>query len=121
MISFALTWGSSIPGTGVGRTMTPGEFAEKVKAVVEPLGGSVTSFGRTVARSILVGSTAQSPHVRWLAMDVVYDSGPNRPGSETHQKYTKATPFSCKVCSVDGLKVLHETTHDHYQVNPLGG
>ena len=95
------------------------EFTERVRIIVEPLGGSVTSFGRSVARSILVGGTPRSPHVQWLAMDVVYDTGPNRPGSERHQKYTKATPFSCTLCSVNGLKVLHEATHDHYQENPL--
>ena len=106
--------------------MTTGEFAEAVKAIVAPLGGSVTSFGRSPEHSLAIGSTKTSPHVAWLGMDVIYDynvegyrgphtTRPNRPGSEGHQKYTKQTPISCKLCSTWNLKVLHEVDHEHFQ------
>jgi hypothetical protein len=89
--------------------MTTGEFAEALAIVCMKHGGSVTSFGRSVKHSVAVGGFAGDPHTRWLGADVVYDrdgaSGatiPNKPEVEADAKTL-------------GLKVIHESDHDHFQ------
>lgn len=94
--------------------MTLEEFCRAIYAVGKKYNGSITSWGRSPAHSLAVGGKANDPHTLWFGADMVYDSGPNR-GDATHQQYTAATPHSCPLCAEDGLKVLHEKGHDHYQ------
>jgi hypothetical protein len=94
--------------------VTVEEFAGAVVAVRRRYGGRVTSWGRTDADdAVLSGGIPSGPHPWDLAVDMIYLTGPNRPGSERHRR----SPRSCRDCSGDGfgLKVIHEPGHDHYQ------
>lgn len=91
--------------------MTIGEFCEAVAKFGRAHGGSVTSWGRTLKRSVAVGGFAGDPHTNWVGCDLVYDTGANRPDSEGHPR----SPKSCPACSGLGLKVIHEQSHDHVQ------
>lgn len=53
--------------------MTPEEFAGRVREGCSKLNGSVTSWGRTTYRNSLVGGSATSRHLAWMAMDIAYD------------------------------------------------
>ena len=83
--------------------MTVGEFAENVKALVEPHGGSVTSWGRSDAHAKKVGGFAGDPHTWWLGCDVVYD--------DVVPSIQRITQEAERL----GLKLLREPTHDHIQ------
>ena len=91
--------------------MTLEQFCRAVYTVGKKYGGSVTSWGRSPQHSAAVGGSPTDPHTQWVGVDMVYDSGPNR-GDATHPQYP---PKSCPLCSEQGLKVLHEKGHDHYQ------
>lgn len=83
--------------------MTPAEFGDALRTYCETLGGSVTSWGRTVAHNAAVGGDPRSLHLAWRAADVVYDT---RPPIERAQD----------VASMLGLKVYREGDHDHLRV-----
>ena len=53
--------------------MTVLQFSDAVYAIAKKYDGSVTSWGRTNARSKLVGGFAGDPPTWWLGMDIVYD------------------------------------------------
>ena len=83
--------------------MTVGIFCENVKALVEPHGGSVTSWGRSDKRNQSVGGIPNGPHTWWLGADIVYDDAvPNILALQS-----EATRL--------GLKVIREPGHDHIQ------
>jgi hypothetical protein len=81
-------------------------FARAVHDYCAATAGSVTSWGRTVAHNAAVGGVPNSMHVRWRAVDVVYD----RP-LELGLADACAAAFD--------LQVLRETDHDH--ISPAGG
>jgi len=54
--------------------MTPHEFLTAVMVYCTLVGGSVSSWGRTQRRNILVGGVPYSPHRFWLGADVELDS-----------------------------------------------
>lgn len=95
--------------------MTVEEFAGAVYKFAKAHGGSVTSWGRTPKRSVAVGGFVGDPHTNWVGVDLVYDSGPNRPDSDGHTR----SPRSCAACSTELLKVIHEAHHDHLQPRDL--
>lgn len=92
--------------------MTISEFAVAIAKVRRRHRATETSRGRDDAEGI---GLASGPHGWDLGADMVYRVQgvrvPNRPGSEHHPRY----PNSCPLCAEEGLKVLHERTHDHYQ------
>ena len=83
-------------------------FATAVVKVRRKYQGKITSWGRS---SFFEIGFPDDPHEWDLAVDMVYPGGPNRLGSRDHPKY----PHSCPLCSEEGLKVIHEKDHDHYQ------
>ncbi|TMD08290.1 MAG: hypothetical protein E6J01_03905 [Chloroflexi bacterium] len=89
--------------------MSIGEFAEALAIVCQKHGGSVTSWGRTVKHSVSVGGFDGDPHTWFLGADVVYD----RPGAAVATDPNK--PEVEADAATLGLRVLHETTHDHFQ------
>ena len=91
--------------------MTIQEFAWAVYQYCKRFDGYVTSWGRTDAHAKAVGGFAGDPHTWWRGADVGYDTGPNRVGSDGHPRL----PRSCPQCAAFGLKVIHETGHDHLQ------
>ena len=92
--------------------MTIEEFARAIVTFRRKYHGRVRSWGRTNADSIDVGGFADDPHNWDLGVDITYPGGPNHPDSDaTHPKL----PYSCPMCSEFGLKVIHETSHDHLQ------
>lgn len=88
--------------------MTVMEFADAVVFLRRKYHGKVSSWGRAAAFHI---GFPDDPHQWDLAVDMVYPHGPNRAGSEGHPRL----PRSCPHCSEEGLKVIHEDSHDHYQ------
>ena len=82
--------------------MTLSQFCDAVAAVGKAHGGSVTSWGRSPQHSVRVGGFVGDPHTWWLGVDMVYDTGANRPEVD-------------QMAQALGLKVLHEKGHDHYQ------
>lgn len=82
--------------------MTPSQFANAALAYCAATGGSVTSWGRTAKRNAAVGGVANSAHLLWLAVDVVYDE----PLDVAHRK-SLATRL--------GLTLIDEGDHDHLQ------
>jgi len=88
--------------------MTIGAFWEAIARVRRLHQGKITNGGRAWAFRI---GFQHDPHEWDRAADMVYPGGPNRPGAEGHLR----SPSSCRVCSGDGLKVIHEKHHDHYQ------
>src|SRR5262245_61927764 len=85
--------------------MTIGSFAEAIARLLAKHGGSVTSWGRSDARSRQVGGFGGDPHTWWLGCDAVYDAGPPDLGALKHE------------AAAMGLKVIRETgkPHDHFQ------
>ncbi len=87
--------------------MTPLEFADSLRAYCAATGGSVTSWGRTVAHNAKVGGVPESAHLLWTAADVVYDAnGVPPPGVTPHREALAARL---------GLQLIHEGDHDHVQ------
>jgi hypothetical protein len=66
--------------------------------------GSITSWWRTPLRNAAVGGTANSKHLRGLAVDVVWD-GPLPDLGELRAR-----------CLSFGVRVLREATHDHLEL-----
>lgn len=91
--------------------MTVIEFAEACYNYGIKYGASVTSWGRTNERAVMVGGFQGDPHTWWRGADFVYNHGPNRLGAENHRR----APQSCPDCSEFGLKIIHEKSHDHAQ------
>jgi hypothetical protein len=93
--------------------VTVGAFCEAVEIVRRQYRGSVRSWGRSDAHAVAVEGFSGDPHTWGLGADMIYDTGPNRPGAFGHRR----SPRSCRECSGDGrgLKVIHEPGHDHYQ------
>ncbi len=90
-------------------TMEPETFAIHIKELCLEFGGSTTSWGRTVAHNHAVGGVEHSPHVAWVAADVVYDVIPPLGDMEA-------------AAGKRNLKVIREYTqdtghftHDHFQ------
>lgn len=83
-------------------------FAAAVVKVRRKYQAKITSWGRSDVFAI---GFKDDPHTWDLAVDMLYPSGPNRPGSVDHPRL----PHSCPHCSEEGLKVIHEKDHDHYQ------
>jgi len=54
--------------------MTPHEFLTVVMVYCSLVGGSVSSWGRTLRRNVLVKGVPYSPHRFWLGCDVELDS-----------------------------------------------
>ena len=71
-------------------------------AYCQRLGGSVSSYGRTVKHNTVVGGVPQSAHQFLLGADVLYDE-----------------PVSLALAQDTGmrlgLKVVRESDHDHLQ------
>ncbi|HEV8674025.1 MAG TPA: D-Ala-D-Ala carboxypeptidase family metallohydrolase [Methylomirabilota bacterium] len=82
--------------------MTAGAFARAVRAYCAAARASVTSWGRTPQHNAAVGGVAQSPHLVWMAVDVVYDQ-------------QEPVDFRQGLAHSLGLVVLREETHDHLQ------
>ena len=78
------------------------DFAVAVETFCLAFGGSVTSWGRTADHNRMVGGVANSLHLTWRAVDVVYD----RP-------VEKATAED--LASSLGLRLVREGDHDHLQ------
>lgn len=87
--------------------MTPVEFASAAMAYCAATGGSVTSWGRTVKHNTKVGGVADSGHVLWIAVDVVYDANGMPPPGGSTARETLAARL--------GLMLIHEGDHDHVQ------
>ena len=81
--------------------MTPDAFATAVRTLCQTYGGSVTSWGRTIAHNAAVGGVKGSAHTWWVGADVVWDSIP--------------TPSMAQEAFTAGLRVIHERDHDHFQ------
>lgn len=83
------------------------QFATAVRHFCQEYRGSVTSWGRTVFRSKLVGGFASDPHTWWLGADVVWD-----------------TPYELDVivaaARLYGLWLIRETKSPHDHLQPLG-
>mgnify|MGYP001597203895 CR=1 FL=1 len=84
--------------------MTPDQFASAVRQIGQKFGGSVTSWGRTNTRSVMVGGFAYDPHTWWLGADMVYDGFP---------EFGEVRSFA-KSIGVKAIRELHKT-HDHFQ------
>jgi hypothetical protein len=80
------------------------DFAVAVETYGKALGGSVTSWGRTEVHNRAVGGVPNSLHVRWLAVDVVYDAPPE-------------LDVASDLASSLGLRLVRESDHDHLQAN----
>lgn len=95
--------------------MTVEEFARAVVTVRRRYRGKISSWGRS---SFFKIGFPDDPHEWDLGVDMTYPEGPNRVGSDSHPKF----PKSCPSCSEEGLKVIHEPGHDHYQPRdfPMG-
>lgn len=87
--------------------MTETEFADAIRILCQRFGGSVTSWGRTVAHNKAVGGVMGSAHTWFLGADVVWDSRP--PG------FTFTVQDAAYLL---GLWTLWEPDHTHFQ--PLG-
>ena len=83
--------------------MNPIDFAMSCMLVCLKWRASVTSWGRTEKRNILINGIKASLHCSWLGMDVVIDD----------QK--KDLAFE-KDCGIFGLTALYE--QDHYHLQP---
>ena len=73
-------------------------------------GASVTSWFRTPKHNLSLstrGSVPVSPHLRGLAIDVVYDAG-------------KPPANADEVAAGYGLEIVHENDHDHLQPKGWG-
>jgi hypothetical protein len=82
--------------------MTSQEFASLVLALKDKFAFSVTSWGRTESHNRAVGGVATSPHLRWMAVDVVVDPGVDRGHFIETVRQLGATP-------------IDEQTHIHIQ------
>lgn len=82
--------------------MTVIDFAPAVYRFAKATGASVTSWGRTVAHNKAVRGVANSFHLRWLAVDVVYDKKPSLKEATT-------------LAASQGLLLIREKDHDHLQ------
>jgi hypothetical protein len=80
-------------------------FARAVFDYCAATGGSVTSWGRTVSHNAAVGGVPTSLHLRWRAVDVVYDR-------------TVELKLAVAVAAAFDLQVLREADHDH--ISPVG-
>ncbi len=78
------------------------DFAPAVYRFAKETGASVTSWGRSLLHNRKVGGVSNSYHLRWLAVDVVYDKRPSL-----------ATVTA--VADKHGLQVIREKDHDHLQ------
>lgn len=83
--------------------MSPLDFHSLLMAYCMATGGSVTSYGRTLAHNAAVGGVSDSAHLIWTAADVVYDSG------------MAADPNRDALARRLGLMLVHEGDHDHVQ------
>jgi hypothetical protein len=79
-----------------------GEFALAAYRYCKQTRASVTSWGRTLSRNKKVGGKPASKHLRFLAVDVVYDKRP--PLKEANE-----------AAAAQGLLLIRESDHDHLQ------
>lgn len=84
--------------------MTIGEFAESVAIYCYTHGGSITSWGRSLAHNKLVGGVSGSSHRFFKGADVVYDT------SKTYNEVSRIE-YARRL----GLKLIAEGDHDHLQ------
>jgi hypothetical protein len=82
--------------------MTPDEFATALRVYCQALGGSITSWGRTVKHNAAVGGVPTSRHVAWCGADVVYDAP-----IDVGVRRAKAQALN--------LQLIVESDHDHLQ------
>ncbi len=82
--------------------MLPEDFFAKLRAYCDHFAASVTSYGRTPAHNRAVGGVTNSPHLAWLAADLVYDTRPDE---------LDATDFATLI----GIRLIREQSHDHLQ------
>jgi hypothetical protein len=82
--------------------MTVEQFVAAVQAYSVRFPCSVTSWGRTVAHNKAVGGVADSYHLQWLAVDIVYD--------DWHSSEDRINEGR-----THGLRVISEPSHDHLQ------
>jgi hypothetical protein len=82
--------------------MSKNEFREAVESFCYRLGGSITSYGRTVRHNAAVKGVPQSAHQFWLAADIVYDD-------TVDQNLANDTAKRL------GLRLIREDDHDHLQ------
>ena len=85
--------------------MTEDAFAQAVRQLCQIYGGSVSSWGRTDARSVTVGGFEGDPHTWWYGADVVWDTPP-------------ALDVIVRAAMDLDLQLLREKSHDHLQ--PFG-
>ena len=83
--------------------MNVGEFTQNVVTLALKYNLSITSWGRTRARNTLVGGVANSYHLIWLGVDLVFDG-----------VTSKNVDFE-KDANVVGLVALWEGDHYHLQ------
>lgn len=84
--------------------MTTTEFADAIQILCQRFGGSVTSWGRTVAHNKMVGGVSGSAHTWFLGADVVWDAQPS------------GFALAVRQAAYDlGLWVLWEGDHTHFQ------
>lgn len=79
-----------------------GDFALAVYRFGKATRASITSWGRTAAHNKKVGGVINSFHVRWMAVDVVYDKRPSLEAAK-------------EAAAQQGLFLLREKDHDHLQ------
>jgi hypothetical protein len=80
----------------------PEHFFAAVRVWCEAFDASITSWKRTAPHNAKVGGVVGSPHLFWLACDVVYD----RP-RQVHERNILAREL--------GLSFIDEGDHDHLQ------
>lgn len=89
-------------------SMEPETFAINIKELCLKLAGSITSWGRTNAHNHAVGGVEHSPHVAWVAADVVYDVVPAL--GDVEAEAGKRQLKAIREFTEEG-----KFTHDHFQ------
>ena len=89
--------------TAIRGAMTKEEFRQALESYCAFLGGSVTSYGRTLVHNTHVGGVPYSSHQFWLGADVTYDF---KSYTLEHRK---------EVATRLGLFLWPESDHDHLQ------
>lgn len=104
--------------------MTPHEFLSAVMTYCALVGGSVSNYGRTQRRNVLVGGVPYSAHRFWLAADVKLDSALTAAQLfNVNERIGKPLPAPVAVPLVERVKLaarldlflVAEDDHDHLQ------
>jgi len=87
--------------------MTVLEFVEKAQIFCTQLNGSITSWYRTEEHNRKVGGAKRSAHLKWLAVDIIYDV----PFKRVYRQ---------EIANSLGLKIIDEGDHDHLMPRDWG-